>query len=421
MHPVTYVNKMLFYGGTQMELWNVIEQEKIYSFTLPSTIETVVQSPVVDVVAVGCTDGSIHLINLLYDEVLFKFSHRDGAVSAITFLTDATLGLSLMASTSQDNGSIVLWDLNARKIHAVMEGPHAGKDITQLSFLANEPVLVSASDEDNSIKMWLFEKGQVKPRLLRERGGHSEAPHMLRFYGGLDDPNMQGARNLITCSKDGNLRDISLLNELQSMNFSRKKQLTKVNDGLDSGPVSQFAFSTFRENEWQNVLTCHQAGGEGQVGQVRDSVHAKPQLWSSVNHSISKVQVQMVSKTQSRVTSVAVTKCGNFGVLGFANGAITKFNMQSGKERGVFALEAKSKSAGASLHTAEVTGLAVDAVNRFLVSCAKDRTIKLWDFYRCKLLRSFDAEYPVNNLCYSATSDLVAFTSSDLSMTILNP
>ena len=100
MHPVTYVNKMLFYGGTQMELWNVIEQEKIYSFTLPSTIETVVQSPVVDVVAVGCTDGSIHLINLLYDEVLFRFSHRDGAVSAITFLTDATLGLSLMASTS---------------------------------------------------------------------------------------------------------------------------------------------------------------------------------------------------------------------------------------------------------------------------------------------------------------------------------
>ena len=45
---------MLFYGGTQMELWNVIEQEKIYGFTLPSPIEVVVQSPVVDVVAVGC-------------------------------------------------------------------------------------------------------------------------------------------------------------------------------------------------------------------------------------------------------------------------------------------------------------------------------------------------------------------------------
>jgi WD40 repeat protein len=143
-----------------------------------------------------------------------------------------------MASTSQDNGTITLWDLNAHKILAEMETPHSGKDVTHLSFILNEPVLVSASDDDNSIKMWLFEKGQLKPRLLRERSGHAEAPHMIRFYGGLDDSNMQGARNLITCSKDGNLRDISLLNELQSMNFSKKKQLTKIHDGLDSGAVN---------------------------------------------------------------------------------------------------------------------------------------------------------------------------------------
>ena len=190
IHPITYVNKMLFYGGTTLELWNVIEQEKIFTFNVSSPIETVVQSPVVDVVAVGCQDGSIHLINLLYNEVLFKFSHKDGAVSSITFLTDSTLGLSIMASTSQSVGSIVFWDLNARKIMAEMPMAHQGKDVGHLMFIPNEPVLVSASEDDNSIKMWLFEKGQLKPRLLRERSGHSEAPHMIRFYGGLDDPNM---------------------------------------------------------------------------------------------------------------------------------------------------------------------------------------------------------------------------------------
>ena len=73
VHPVTYVNKMLFYGGTKMELWNVIEHVRIYEFNVESPIETVVQSPVVDVVAVGCQNGQIHLINLLYDEVLFTF------------------------------------------------------------------------------------------------------------------------------------------------------------------------------------------------------------------------------------------------------------------------------------------------------------------------------------------------------------
>ena len=43
------------------------------------------------------------------------------------------------------------------------------------------------------------------------------------------------------------------------MNFSRKKQLSAVNDGLDSGPVANFAFSQYREQEWSNVLTCHTA------------------------------------------------------------------------------------------------------------------------------------------------------------------
>ena len=34
MHPVTYINKLLFYGGQTMQLWNVIQGEKIYEFKM---------------------------------------------------------------------------------------------------------------------------------------------------------------------------------------------------------------------------------------------------------------------------------------------------------------------------------------------------------------------------------------------------
>ena len=34
MHPVTYINKLLFVGGKQMQLWNVMEEEKIYEFNM---------------------------------------------------------------------------------------------------------------------------------------------------------------------------------------------------------------------------------------------------------------------------------------------------------------------------------------------------------------------------------------------------
>jgi len=65
-----------------------------------------------------------------------------------------------------------------------MKRPHNGRAVNSLAFIPNEPILVSASEDDNSIKMWQFEKGQSEPRLLRERCGHAEAPSKLRFYGG---------------------------------------------------------------------------------------------------------------------------------------------------------------------------------------------------------------------------------------------
>ena len=35
-----------------------------------------------------------------------------------------------------------------------------------------------------------------------------------------------------------------------------------------------------------------------------------------------------------------------------------------------------------SVHKGAVTGLGIDSQNKFLVSGALDKTIKLWDFYR---------------------------------------
>ena len=196
------------------------------------------------------------------------------------------------------------------------------------------------------------------------------------------------------------------------MNFS-KKNLKKVEDGLDIGPVSSFDFSQYREQDWQNVLTCHNDQNTAAHG-----IYSKPQLWSSANHAISKVQVS-VSEQASTVTSVAVSLCGNFGVVGYENGKIMKFLMQSGKEKGLFTLD-PSNNIGETLHTGEITGLSIDSLNKNLVSSSKDKTIKLWDFYRGRLTKTYQCDYPVNKIAYNRQNDLVAFASSDLSITLLN-
>jgi U3 small nucleolar RNA-associated protein 21 len=110
---------------------------------------------------------------------------------------------------------------------------------------------------------------------------------------------MHGARNLISCANDGTLRDISLLNEFQSMDFSQKnlsKGLIRNEEGsCRLGKITKFDFSQFRERDWQNVVTCHSSA-------------AQPYLWSYANHSISKVNVKQTEElAHVRVSAVAVS------------------------------------------------------------------------------------------------------------------
>ena len=79
------------------------------------------------------------------------------------------------------------------------------------------------------------------------------------------------------------------------------------------------------------------------------------------------------------MTSVAVSQCGNFGILGYEDGLIQKFNLQSGTDRGIFIVAQDVQEA--RLHSNEVSGLGVDQLNHYLVSCSLDSTVKLWDFY----------------------------------------
>jgi WD40 repeat protein len=100
-------------------------------------------------------------------------------VKSLAFSLDTSIEISLLASISSNEnggGNITLWDLNKQKVHAIVPNAHRGKPITHISFINNEPILVSSSEDDNSLKMWFFEKGVIIPRLLKERAGHSEAP-----------------------------------------------------------------------------------------------------------------------------------------------------------------------------------------------------------------------------------------------------
>lgn len=72
-----------------LQLWNISTKKKLYEFKgWNSSITSCVSSPALDVVAVGCADGKIHVHNIRYDEELVTFTHSTrGAVTALSFST----------------------------------------------------------------------------------------------------------------------------------------------------------------------------------------------------------------------------------------------------------------------------------------------------------------------------------------------
>jgi len=127
MHPHSYLNKVCIgFSNGDLELWNLRSKTHLHSFgatlhksirnnaggfTLtiagqrnalldqrqtgaPPSITCVEQSPAVDVVAVGMSDGRIVLHNLKFDESVVTFLQDDGAVTTLSFRTGTAITAS---------------------------------------------------------------------------------------------------------------------------------------------------------------------------------------------------------------------------------------------------------------------------------------------------------------------------------------
>lgn len=72
-----------------LQLWNISTKKKLYEFKgWNSSIHCCVSSPALDVIAVGCADGKIHVHDIRFDEEKISFSQSTrGAVTSLSFRT----------------------------------------------------------------------------------------------------------------------------------------------------------------------------------------------------------------------------------------------------------------------------------------------------------------------------------------------
>ncbi len=544
LHPATYVNKILLGGrpsratasankATSMLLLNVRTGKIIHSFRCISnqgqtnderlTITTLAQSPAVDTIAVGTSDGAVHLMNTLHDVKLFSLQHKQkqhhnkkvpsgiNAVSSLSFRTDGNAtrqGVAPLA-VGCDDGSISVWDLTPveddndgivrRTLLTHVVGAHYG-GISKLEYLPGEPLLLSTGLVSNSILLHVFDAPDHSGRILRQRKGHTSPPTLIRYLhpgvsgGGIlanaSDGTDASSCQILSCGGPGDLslRLFSTARSNLDKEYSQGPGLEKKAKKLGKlGPegraelllpeVVGLATSEARSRDWGDLVTIHRN-------------HAMAYVWSTKRGAQSGAVLRQpqwnISAMKERpprsanATSLAISACGNFALVGTMGGVIYKYNIQSSLPRGSYPRDAtmptateerqrlnglkrpgdvgrtmrileKNANKGGTLpsdidqaerdrlnyldaeakrkaiirkasHVDAVIGIAIDSLNKTVVTAGADSKLVLWNFvtHMPHKKSPIMLPSPPTKLTHVRDSDLAAIAMADFGVAVFD-
>ncbi|GAO16837.1 hypothetical protein UVI_02053750 [Ustilaginoidea virens] len=504
----TFLNKV-FIGRKDgwVEIWNVSTGKLVYTILPPTpdcgSVTCLEPSTALSLMAIAYSSGTLIITNVLTDKPVIQLEagSTEAAVGSISFRTDGK-GAGhdgskdgVMATASQATGDITFWDLNkGGRVMGVLRSAHnppsrdgksARGGINRVEFLAGQPVIVS-SGLDNSLKTWIFDTTPFSPipRILHSRSGHAGPVNCLRFLPSDFDGSESGNKWLLSGGRDRSLWGWSLRRDGQSMELSQgqlrqkaKKIGILASNALAHGPTT--LLEDLKAAEITSIaMSLNRDGGIGAIpgklpvwqkghGDSKKNVDAEISGMTGWESVVTAHKGDRYARTwfwgrkragrwafptgdAANVSSVAISPCGTFAVVGSEGGSIDMFNLQSGTHRQRFPsrltpsqarqvrlqqlrqaddvaqLEASGGGRkflpGTGRHTQAVTGLVVDAMNKAIVSCSLDGKIKFWDFLTGTLVEQLDwapMTYPTS--CrYHAANNLLAFSCNDLSIRVVD-
>lgn len=379
VHPSTYINKVVVASEQgSLQIWNIQSRQLIHEFTAESfgfvlgtapLITCIVQSPAIDVLAIGFSDGQIVIFDIRVGGVLLQFEMTPEQASAgtparqrgVTSLSFRTDNVAQTLASSDSSGNIALWDLDSGgKLLSLLRRAHNAR-IGSLRFLPGQPVLLS-SGADNAIREWIFDTATSPPRLLKERSGHGSPPSMIRYYGSDGKALLSSSRGDRTLRYTSIVRDSRSFELSQGSIASKSAKLGMAVKELRLSPIEGLSFTGMNsgqggvgnasiiKREWDDVLTVH-----------ADEETAR--TWSVENKRLGKYRFSLDGYNSGSAKATCVTACGNFGLVGYERGdRVVMWNMQSGIKRREFKLPKSQSKRGR-----HVTSIQTDALNTVVI------------------------------------------------------
>lgn len=502
----TYLNKV-FVGRKdgRVEIWNVSTGKLIYTVLPPApdcgSVTVMRPSPALSLLAIAYSNGTLVIHNVLTDKCVIQLQagHEDDTVTAISFRTDGSgAGQDgrkdgVMATGTAASGDVTFWDLNrGGRIMGVLRGAHnppaddgplVRGGVSKIEFLSGQPVIVT-SGLDNSLKTWIFDESPFSPvpRILHQRSGHAAPVKCLKFLPSDFDGSEGGNKWLLSGGQDRSLWGWSLRRDGQSTELSQgnirqqaKKHgilstkamahgpTTSLEDlkapeitciasslnrdgGIGALPGKQPIWQKRRDNKKQlDAELSGSTGWESVVTAHRGDAFARTWFWGRKKAG----RWAFPTADGANVSTVAMSPCGTFALVGSCEGGIDMYNLQSGIHRQRFPSKLSPAQArqvkqqqlrqadnvmqlhsgldagffpGTGRHTGSVTGIVVDSMNKVVVSCSLDGKIKFWDFLTGNLVSQLDwaPMIAVMGMRYHAANDLLAFACDDYSVRVVD-
>ena len=499
----TFLNKIFAgRGDGSVEIWNLSTGKLIYTILPPSSssgaVTALEPTPVLSLLAIGRADGSILIHDIRTDKITLSLNTKGSEASRVTSISFRTDGLGggedgsqpgIMATSGVGNGNVTFWDLNSGgRVTGILRGAHnpavsyqSGDTggVNKVEFLPGQDVIITGGS-DNALKSWIFDANSLSPipRILHSRSGHAAPVTCLSFVPSNADGSATVGKWLMSAGRDQSLWGWSLRRDGQSTELSQgnvQKKAKKLGvlgknleteasatlDDLKAPEITCIACSLNRDGGmgassgggavWANTSSkkgpsdaseSNATGWESVVTGHRGDKYARTWFWGRKKAG----RWAFETSDGTEITSVAITSCGTFALVGSAGGSISTFNLQSGIHRQKFPssltpaqarkLKVTQASAdgnpsvngvrkyalGEGRHKKAVTGLMVDGMNRTLISCGMDGKIKFWDFLTGCLQDEIDW-FPMTAVLssqYYRPSDLIALSCDDLAIRVVD-
>ncbi|CCX30561.1 Utp21 specific WD40 associated putative domain-containing protein [Pyronema domesticum] len=462
VHPATFLNKIVVgRRNGDLDIWNVKTGKKVYTILapVPSTalsakaITTIVQSTAWAVLAIGYSSGEIHFHNIKTDTPLFTLNQQVLAassgskrVTSLSFCTDTSVGAAKsihdsngsgrILAVGHDDGFVTFWNLEKRRIFGDIRNAHtpSSSGVT-VQWLPGQNVLMTSA-ADNCFKEWIFDSPHTtRPRLHRQRGGHSDSITSLAF----SSPGE--SHFLLSASRDRSLRAQSLRNDAQSYEFSQGAAVKKTTKAAKYSLETAFEqIADSKAGAITAIATCSGEDGAGSTGREWEGIVTAHQgetaarCWNKKNIG----RWLLPTTDEGEAKAVAISSCGTFALVGSSKGGIGMYNLQSGMPRRKFpeplsAAQAKLvkkgeatgklKNIGRGKHTKAITGLVTDPLNRVVISSSLDGHIKFWEFTTGILIHEFDwsgtTKIP-NKMKLHRPSELLAVSCDDTAIRVID-